>query len=102
MKLGTQCFNQTRRSTTTTKKIEIKKPEIPEYKNTIPDQKNSTVSKPDSTTEKKESGQLKSSSQRNKRLKKAYRNYGTQSKEQCLHYRNSRRRRERKGDRKYI
>ena len=24
MKLGTQCFNQTRRSTTTTKKIEIK------------------------------------------------------------------------------
>lgn len=42
MKLGTQCFNQTRRSTTTTKKIEIKKPEIPEYKNTIPDQKNST------------------------------------------------------------
>ena len=42
MKLGTQCFNQTRRSTTTTKKIEIKNPEIPEYKNTIPDQKNST------------------------------------------------------------
>lgn len=38
MKLGTQCFNQTRRST---KRIEIKKPEIPEYKNTIPDQKNS-------------------------------------------------------------
>ena len=60
------------------------------------------VSKPDSITEKKESGQLKSSSQRNKRLKKAYRNYGTQSKEQCLHYRNSRRGGERKGDRKYI
>ena len=101
MRLGTQCFNKMRTSTTT-KNNRNKKPEIPEYKNTIPDQKNSIVSKPDSRTEKKESGQLKSSSQRNKRLKKAYRNYGTQSKEQCLHYRNSRRRTERKGGRKYI